>query len=116
MAAIRTEKFALKFMKRPRFGKRSYSFFGVSNSKKGPLSRKRALLQKILATMARDLGWRLAQVWGRSRSRSKSRSRSRNRRLPQGDTSAFKEARVLGLLALKTGMRGQGALGRVGWA
>ena len=62
--------------------------------------------QQLLASMAKDLGWRLTQVWGRSRSRRKSRSRSRNRRLPQGDTTALKEARVLDRKALKARMRG----------
>ena len=66
--------------------------------------------------MARNLGWRLAQVLGRSKSRGKSRSRVRNRRLPQGDTTALKEVKVLGHIVMKTGMRYQGALGRVGWA
>ena len=80
------------------------------------MGKKRALLQQQLATMARDLGWRLAQVGGRSRSRGKIRSMVINRRVPQGDTTALKEAKVVAHIVMKTGMRGQGALGRVGWA
>ena len=78
------------------------------------LSRKKVILDQLLATMARTLTRRLAQVC-RSRSRIKIRSRDRSRRLPQGHNAALKEARIVSrLVAWETGKRNRMAVGRIG--